>query len=223
MNISRILPSGWSRPAIAAVVTGILVVTGAAAGAETVSRTYALKGFDRIHVSGVYEVRIVVGEDFAVEISGHERELDRAEVYVENGTLMLGQRRSEWHLWRRQGVRAVVSAPMLAGIKVSGVAEGVVSGIAADKFSAELSGVGDLRLSGTCNVLWARVSGIGDLDAAKFRCGSVDVRLSGIGAASVHAGSEVDAIVSGIGDITVHGSPAEVRKRSGLLSSVSVR
>lgn len=192
---------------------------------EDVTETYELSGFDAIEVGGVFEIDVSVGGDFSVVLTGAASEMERVEAKVENGELVLDQRRPDRgkRRWRNQGVTATISMPAMTAIDVSGVVDGDVTGIDAESFSADFSGVGDLNLSGTCGSLKARLSGVGDLDARELECLTADVDVSGIGEASVYASEEADASVSGIGSISIYGSPAKVDKDSSFLADISVK
>lgn len=191
---------------------------------ERVSKTYDLDGFDKIDIAGVYELEVTVGGDFAVEVSGPESEMARVEAGVEDGELVLGQRkrtRGE-RRFKREGVDAKISLPALSALDISGVVDGSVKGIAADGFSIDLSGVGDVDLEGTCDTLNADVSGVGDLDAEDLICRKVDVSVSGVGDASVHATETVRANITGMGSIDIYGEPENVDKNGGMFSDITV-
>ncbi len=190
-----------------------------------ITQQFELTGFDKIDVGGFYEIDVTVGGDFSVSISGAPDEMTRVKAGVENGVLKLGQDRPErgQRRWRNQGLAVEISMPSLVAIDVAGVVDGDVSGISADSFDLDLSGVGDIELSGTCNSLTARVSGVGDLDAGELQCKTVDISISGVGDASVYASEAVDASISGIGSIAIYGSPSDVDKDGGFLSSITVK
>lgn len=189
-----------------------------------VSQTYELRDFDRIEVAGVYDLDVNVGPEFSVVISGPETEMSRVEASVKNGVLVLDQTKHERGLkkLRREGVSAAISLPALAALEVSGVVDGEVEGVSADNFSVDLSGVGDLEISGACASLEARVSGVGDLDAENLECKNVKVVVSGVGDATVFASESVEASISGMGKIDVYGSPAIVDKSDGAFSRINV-
>ncbi len=122
------------------------------------------------------------------------------------------------------GLTAEITMPALRSIDLAGVADGDVRGVDSESFDVDLSGVGDLNISGSCGRLNADVSGVGDLNARELECRVVDVDVSGVGEASVYASEEVDASVNGIGSITIYGSPSNVDKStSTFLSSISVK
>ncbi|MEM9015035.1 MAG: head GIN domain-containing protein [Pseudomonadota bacterium] len=192
---------------------------------KDVREVFDLQAFDAITVEGVYEIDVVVGADYRIEILGAPAEMAVAEITVEDGVLRLGQkRRGErgQRRWRDRGLTAEISVPTLRRISAAGVADGEITGVDAETFEANLSGVGDLDIAGTCGALVASVSGVGDLDASDLKCADVDVTVSGVGDASVHATASVDASVNGVGSIDVYGSPVDVEKSGGFLSSITI-
>lgn len=190
------------------------------------SRDFDYKNFDKIRVTGVYEIDVKVGGAFSVAISGPEKELERTDIRVDGNALVLSQKnkRKGWRKNRHnQTVFATITLPVLSAVDVSGVVDGTFYGIKADDFEFSVSGVGDIDFAGECQSLTATISGVGDVDAKEFECADVSVKISGVGDASVYASSSVDARISGMGDIDVFGAPKEVRKSGGLFSDISIR
>jgi len=208
--------------------TALMVIAGGAiASDDNVTRNLDLSGFDRIEISGVYDLNVRVGSDFSIELSGSQYEMNRVEASVDGDTLELAMRnhkRGEKRKWRNnhKGIVAVVTLPMLRGLDISGVVDGEVTGVNSDNFEIYISGVGDLDVEGECNALKVRLSGVGELDAEELECATVNVRVSGVGDATVFARDEVDARVSGMGDIDVYGAPEQVRKSGGMFSDITI-
>ncbi len=207
--------------------SGLALTAGAAFAkdSETIARNYDLSGFDSINVAGVYELDVRVGSDFSIALSGPAEEMERVEVSVKNGSLVLDQRkrlRGEKRRHNREGIEAVITMPSLTALKVSGVVDGQIAGVDAESFAVNISGVGDVRIEGQCGALDANLSGVGDLDAEGLECRSANVNVSGVGSAAVFASEEVDARVSGMGDIDVYGSPEKVSKSKGMFADVTV-
>ncbi len=191
------------------------------------TRVFEVADFDRIDIAGVVELDAAVGGDYSLTLSGRKDDLDRARAEVVDGELILDTVRNEGRVGRkiiRHGVTATLTAPALAGVEAAGVVDGEVKGIAAGTFSVDISGVGDLKLSGTCDALDAEVSGVGDLEAKELECRTVDVEVSGIGGASVYASESASAEIAGIGKIEIYGSPPSVSKsNSSPLGRISVK
>lgn len=179
------------------------------------SENVAAVDFNRITIAGVFELDVEVGGDYAVTLSGKEEDLARTTASVEDGVLVLdtGDRNQEGkRRFVKRGVTAKITMPALNAIDVAGVVDGEIDGINAETFSADVSGVGDLELSGTCGSFDADVSGVGELDADGLKCRSVTVEVSGVGGASVYASESVDAEILGVGKIEISGSPSQVSK-----------
>ncbi len=204
---------------------GGLVNVGDRDKSQDVTQTLDLAGFDRIDIAGVFEFDVEVGGDFSVVVSGAPSEMERLEATVVDGELELDRKDGERGVrrWRDFGLTAKITLPSLTEIEIAGVADGDVTGIDAENFKVDLSGVGDLNLSGTCGRLDANVSGVGDLQAKSLECRDVDVDVSGIGDASVFASESVDASVSGIGSIDIYGSPKQVEKSNSFIASITVK
>lgn len=190
-----------------------------------ITRTIEVSDFEHIDVAGVFEIDVTVGGDYSVVVSGSQSEMERLEVSVENGSLKLDRKDHErgFGRWRDMGLTAEITLPALQSIDIAGVADGDVRGVDSERFVVDLSGVGDLNISGTCGKLVADVSGVGDLNARELECREVDVDVSGVGEATVYASEEVDAAVNGIGSISIYGSPSNVDKSSTFLSNISVK
>lgn len=190
---------------------------------QRISQTVDLKDFEQISVSGVYDLTVTIGDDYSVVISGPAHEVERVEASVSDGVLDLGQKDGKRRWGRkRHGLDAHIVVPRLTGLTVSGVVDGTIDNIDAEKFTLSVSGVGDISLAGQCDSLNADVSGVGDLDARELECRAVDVKVSGVGSATVFAAEVVDAAVSGMGDIDVYGDPEQVSKSGSMFADVTV-
>ena len=109
--------------AVGAMAIGMATAV-AAKDSEKITRNLDLSGFDRIEISGVYELDVRVGSDYSIELSGLEDEMDWVEASVKNNVLTLDQRdrkRGEKRRWRqnREGIDAVITLPSLIGLEVS--------------------------------------------------------------------------------------------------------
>ncbi|WP_411816045.1 head GIN domain-containing protein [Hyphococcus sp. DH-69] len=188
---------------------------------DEVTKSYDLAGFDMIDIAGVYELEVEVGSPFSITLTGPKREMSLAKVSVRDGVLYLDREKEDQGI-HRDGIDAVITLPNLKALEVSGVVAGEISGVDVDQFNLDLSGVGDLKVSGQCSALEAKVSGVGDLNAEDLQCGEVTVKVSGVGSASVYARQSVDARVTGMGDIEVFGSPEDVRKNGSMFSDITI-
>lgn len=199
-------------------LAAMLIAAPAYAG-EKLTKSYDLRDFSAIEISGAYRLDVDVGADYSVSLTGPEDEMSRAEIAVRDGALTLGSRK---HRGDRDAVFAVVTMPALDRLSVSGVVDADIRGVDAGSLKINLSGVGEVTVDGRCGHLFARVSGVGELDARALKCANAEVSLSGMGAASVFARDAAKAEISGMGEINVYGSPKTVDKRGGFLAEINV-
>ena len=199
---------------------------------KDVTRNLAFQGFHRISIEGIYELEVRVGGDFSVQVTGPKDELDEARVSVEEETLVFDQNHADpaasdhkglGSLFRlhRQGLSVKITMPRLTTLKISGVGNVDVSGIASGLITIDISGIGNVELAGTCVLLKARISGIGNLDAEDLRCKIAEAQVSGIGDASFYASKVAMVNASGIGGTSVHGSPALLSGHADMFSDIS--
>lgn len=209
------------------VAWGDLDDIGARDKSADISKTIEAADFDRIEVAGAFELDVSVGGDaYSVTLTGKESDLARTTASVVDGELVLDTKQRDANGKRKfvkHTVTATISLPALNAIDATGVVAGAARGIDAEAFEVDISGVGDLSLSGRCGALDVDVSGVGELNAERLECRAVTVDVSGVGEATVFASESVDAEIAGVGRIEVEGSPASVKKsQSSPLGRISV-
>ena len=70
-------------------------------------------------------------------------------------------------------------------------------------------------------VLLAKLAGVGSLEAQGLRAESVDLDMSGLGGATVHATRAADVDLSGMGSATVYGNPGSRNANTNGMGKVS--
>jgi hypothetical protein len=185
-----------------------LMLPATAQAADAV-KDVAVKPFEAIHSSGGFEVKAEVGAQRKVTIRGAQAWVDRVEVSVVDGVLSLRQKPGPPVRWKRNDVVVRVVAPQFSSFKVSGGGTLIAERIAADAFSVDASGGGDIWINGTCRTLNARLAGGGDVNAKDFRCRSLEASVSGGGDLEAFASEAVTARISGGGGAIIHGRPAK--------------
>lgn len=198
---------------------------------DRVEETHNIKDFNKIRVTGVYELEVQVGEDFSVFTSGKHKDVDGMEVYLKGSTLVLAQdedKRKGINFNGRKnknnsGIRAVITLPSLNGLDITGIGTGEIKGIKSDRLEVEVAGISDMELSGTCGNLDIDMAGIGELRAEDLKCENVDVDLAGMGDISVYASKSVEADAAGMGNIDVYGNPEDVEKSKSFMASVKIK
>jgi hypothetical protein len=80
--------------------------------------------------------------------------------------------------------------------------------VRAERVDLSLRGAGRISVSGESKLLRAKLAGVGSLEAQGLRAESVDLDMSGLGGATVHATRAAEVDLSGMGSATVYGNPA---------------
>ncbi|WP_026941413.1 head GIN domain-containing protein [Hellea balneolensis] len=199
---------------------------------DRIEETHDIIGFDKIRITGVYELEVQVGEDFSVFTSGKHKDVEGMKVYRKGKTLVLAQDEDRQdksiNLNGRKnknnsGIRAVISLPSLEGVDITGIGSGEIKGIDSKDFDIEVAGISDMELSGSCGQLDVDMAGLGELRAEDLECENVDVDLAGMGEISVYASESVSADAAGMGSIEVYGNPKDIEKSKSFMASVKIK
>jgi hypothetical protein len=191
-----------------------LLACGLAHADPIASEARTVPAFHAIDLSGVLDVNVTVGKPASVEIFGDADMLAKVTTTVENGVLVVGTKKK---LRKNSHLKAVVTAPDLTSLALSGVGDLKATGISNDRLAIHLSGVGSLGAEGTTGTLSVVHSGTGDVAAKNLAAKASTVEITGVGDAVVQATQSIDARLTGVGDIKVYGHPAQVKKsRSGI-------
>ena len=188
--------------------------------------TRTVSDYDKIGVSGSFDVKLVAGAEGKLTIQAEDNLLEYLITETEGERLKI-----KW----KKGINVRTTKKILITIPFKDIEEVALAGsgdvtsndiIESDNFKAALSGAGDFQLKLKVNSLKSAISGSGDMNlsgsATNFDCaisgsGDVDannlvtdnatVRIAGSGDVSVHANKQLDAKVSGSGDVTYKGNP----------------
>lgn len=194
---------------------------------ETVSRSYALGGFDRVAVAGPYEVQVRTGSAHSVQATGGERGIERMIVEVKDGALRVHSRKRDgWFGSNRSGkVQLTVTVPSLRGADIAGSGSIAVDRISGESFEGEIAGSGDLRLgqvevnrlkmgiagsgeiraAGRAREAEYEIAGSGHISAAKLLAESADISIAGSGNISGHATGTASVDIAGSGNVALTG------------------
>lgn len=190
------------------VFAGLAMSGGALAGTE--EKRLDLNNFQGVAVEGSTNAIIRQGAGFSVVAKGTREALDLLDPVVEKGTLILKPKRRLviGYVKSHPPVTVYITMPAISRFAISGSGEGTLQNIQAKAITLAIAGSGDIKASGTCETLSAKIAGSGDIAAQDLRCGRVEARIAGSGDISAHATSSALAKIAGSGDIRIHGNPS---------------
>lgn len=199
--------------------------------------------YDKIAISGFFDVDLVEGNEGDITITGEENLLDYIITEVEKGKLIIKIEKgvnlqpSKW----KNAIRITVPVESIDGVSLSGSGDIVakktikttnfetsMSGsgditlmIEAQSISASMSGSGDIKLSGSTKDFEVSISGSGDIEAFDLDADYVEATVSGSANIDVTAHKSIKARVSGSGDINYKGNPGKVNTKSSGSGDIS--
>ena len=164
--------------------------------------------FNKIDVSGRFDVDIEVGKSVSLVITAEDNLLKYIKTKVRNNTLIISTKEN---LHPRDDLVLKITTPKLNEIDCSGANDLTIDNVKSDKFSIDLSGAGSIEINGKAKKFYIDISGAADLDASEFIVEDVKIDISGAASADVYASKSLDAEVSGASSIKLYGNAEDVK------------
>jgi hypothetical protein len=227
--------------AAAAAASGCVQAHGEAG--PTISRAYPVGAFQRIEVSGPYEVHVATGQAPSVHATGNQQIIERMVVEVEDGTLKIHpQKRNGFRMgWSHDGnAKVMVTAQALDGAAIAGSGGIAIDRVTGDSFDGSVAGSGDLKVAnldvqrlnmeiggsgsieaaGRAREAKYDIGGSGDIRAGKLAAQTAALSIAGSGNIAGHATDTAKVSIAGSGNVTMTGGArCEVSKAgSGTVS-----
>lgn len=99
---------------------------------------------------------------------------------------------------------------------LKGAGEIIISGLEVEQLQADLPGAGVISLAGSTHFQQVHLHGAGSYDAPRLRSKEANIKLKGVGKASVWVTEKLDAQVDGVGSIDYYGDPVTRKNITGL-------
>lgn len=178
------------------------------------TRTYDVRDFSAVKLSGSDDVDVRVGSGFSVRAEGDPRILEKLTISRDGDRLIVSRRWSE----ARSNARVYVTVPRLTAASLDGSGDLTVDQVRGSGFDARLAGSGNLRIAQVAtDSLELALAGSGNI-ATSGQTGRLSVNLAGSGnvdsaalvareAAIKSAGSgDIRAAVRGAATVALIGS-----------------
>ena len=194
-----------------------------------------ISGFNKVHVSGSMNVRLMQQDQGQVKIEADENLMSYIEVYTEGSELIVRERKG-FNLDPTKEIVIYAMAPSFTEISVSGSgdvksdnsisgSEGLVMMVSGSgdiemqvdvpSIKSRVSGSGSITLKGEAEDLDLTVSGSGAIKCFELSSENVSVSVSGSAEAEVNASRKLDISVSGSASVQYKGSPSVNSRVSG--------
>lgn len=224
------------------LITGLLVASAVCLKAQT-GETRNLEPFDKIDVSGNFEIDLKASDKESITFISGSVDLDRIETEVNGTTLKIRISRKFGHSDDDTPVRAVVNYRNLrqveAGISADVVFRTITEGdymllksrsgghiemeTAVISLEATATQGGEIKLSGKCRVLEAKANTGGELKAYDLVASHAVVKANTGGEVQVNVTDKLDADAGTGGVIDYRGDPPTVSVSENLGGEVNHR
>ena len=184
------------------------------------AETRALAGFSRIAAENGVQVTVVVGQRFAVDVTGRDAQYVRTR--VDGGTLRISRELPWFGIgFHNFDGRVRIAMPSLEAASVARGATLAATNVNAGELDLSAAMGGTIDIAGACHALDASVSMGGVLSAENLHCDSAAISASMGGTADVFAQHDYSASASMGGSINVSGNGARGNVSTSMGGSVS--
>ncbi|WP_417486669.1 head GIN domain-containing protein [Maricaulis sp.] len=201
--------------------TALAALSLAAPGFAQDSEGRDLAGFTAIDANGGFELVVVQGETFSVELIGDADDFSDIETEVDRGTLEIDQDTGWFSRRHSLDVVVQVTMPAIEALEFGRGIRAEISEIDSDQLEVDASTGSSVRLSGRCGALEIDASTGTSLNARGLVCARVEVDASTGASVSAHATEASDSSASMGASIRIHGNPPSRHGRSSMGGSVS--
>lgn len=169
--------------------------------------------FHGVDLAGVLTIEVALGKPASVTVTGDADLVDQVSTTVKDGVLVINtpEHRRDPHR-RNRHLRAIVTAPDLSSLAITGTGTIKAAGIANDRLAIDVPGTGTLTVSGSTGALNIRLGGTGEVTGKDLAAKDLVVDIDGTGSARLNATRSVEARITGTGSLNVHGHPSQVKK-----------
>ncbi|MBX2898163.1 MAG: PspC domain-containing protein [Cyclobacteriaceae bacterium] len=197
---------------------------------------YGLHDFSRVDLTGIFDVELLRGEVFAVQLSGPEKEKARYSVFQQGETLIIDYRTNHKKFWERNPldddkVKISITMPNLKKLKAKGAGKIDFEGfyeedveidltgamkaegrLEARNLTIELTGATVLELNGRGDFMEANATGASSLRAFGYEADEVIVAARGVSSARVNVSRKLQIKKDLTSSVTHRGDPEVIEK-----------
>lgn len=182
--------------------------------------TRKVADFDKVELSGAFDVRVTSGENYSFQIQGDENIIDLIASDVSSSILKVFPKKS---ICSKQKLTLTISMKDLSALSASGAMMVNIKAIANDQLSLTVDGSAGITAVGTSGNLYASISGTGNIETAELISQNAKISISGVGDATVQTAGVLDVEIQGVGNVYYLEKPNEVRQNITGIGSVTSR
>lgn len=188
--------------------------SGEKGSGNVVTEKRDVSGFKGVDVGGVFQVEIVVGKEYSVEVEADDNLQPLIKTEVDGSGVLRIQ--SECSIAKSSTLKIRITAPDIDSLDSSGVSGIKLTGVKNSELSVRSSGASVINVEGATGSLTIDVSGASKVDAVNLQAQNAKVEGSGASKIIVNVSNEIDADLSGASKVRYAGDPKNIiRNTSG--------
>jgi hypothetical protein len=177
-----------------------------------------IDSFNKLDLSGAFDVIYDVGETTKVKIIGESNLLKYVKTENFGKTLSIFTKKN---ISSNKKIVIYITNPPINEVNLSGANNLTIKNLKNDNLFINLSGAGNISINGTVDLLKANLSGAGKLDSKELEAHEVDIEISGTASADVFVTEKLNASVSGVGSINYYGNPKFTNNKISGIGSIN--
>lgn len=155
--------------------------------------------FKRVALSGAFNLVVTRGDSITLAVDAEENLFPYITTVVSGETLDVGSRQP---FTPSKPITIRITHPALEGMALSGSGNMSAIQLASPTFRVELSGSGDVILTGQTNELNVILAGSGNVDAKSLTTTAANITISGAGNVHTTVRNNLIVNISGAGNVT---------------------
>lgn len=162
-------------------------------------QAYDLGEFSKISVHTSASLKVRVGKDYGLNITGDEKDIKFLKIYVKGQTLVVQNKENFFDSWQGEAPEVEISVPHLKRFILNGTSDAEIRGVEGEHFKVIINGSGNIDFGGTAEELKVAINGSGDMKGKMTGVNQSSVEINGSG--SIDLSGNCNKL-----NITVHGS-----------------
>ncbi|MFT6442798.1 MAG: hypothetical protein ACJASQ_002361 [Crocinitomicaceae bacterium] len=182
---------------------------------NVISKKYSVDTFEKVELSGYYNITIVKGDTPKLEISATPEDHELLNIKNDHNSLEVSYKKNTT---QNYPIEVKIVTPNLVNFSIHGACdESNISNFSGENLSIEINGAGELRLTG-CHFAQVNMvlNGAGSINSLNSTAISSNATVNGSGMIKTNVTEALTAVINGVGTIKYSGAPKMTQQVNGL-------
>lgn len=174
--------------------------------AQEATVTSDLSGFSRIELSTSADLKVTIGDEYSITMTGNRDRLDRIELDQSGDELEISSKSRGFSFFGRHNdgyAKISITMPNIEEMEINGSGDAEIIGIDNEEILLNINGSGDLYVTGKSDAVDIEINGSGDIEMDEVSGKDVAIEVNGSGNVEFDGGTcdRMEIEVDGSGDI----------------------